>query len=211
MNTEGKMGSDLHQLADRIRQGEKEAEEELVERFQRGLSLALRRRSQDPTLAEDLTQDTLLLVLEKIRRNEVREPERLAGFIHGTARHLLQAHRRKNARFVALESASGEVSWADTPPAADEKAGQDEAGALSHLLRKEEARLVRQLLDELTIERDRQLLIRFYLSHQAKSTICADLAIDEEHFRRVLFRARERLKELWQRFQKRQQLLGEMG
>lgn len=220
MNTEGITGPNLCQLAERIRKGERAAEEEFVERFQRGLSLALRRRSQDPTLAEDLTQDTLLLVLEKIRRNEVRDPERLAGFIHGTARHLLQAHRRKNARFVALESTSGETSWADSPGAGgpwreprrsnDSPTDPGEPWALSHLLREEEARLVRQLLDELTIERDRQLLVRFYLSHQAKSSICADLAIDEEHFRRVLFRARERLKELWQRFQKREQLLGEV-
>ncbi len=201
METETTISLELSRLVGRIRDGEKAAEEEFVQRFQRGLGLALRRRCLDPELAQDLTQDTLLLVLEKIRRGEVQDPERLAGFIHGTARNLLLAHRRKHSRFVPL----GEEPSTERR-AVENAHGNRKSGPLDDLLRKEESRLVRQLLEELAVERDRELLTRFYLSHQDKAAICADLAIDEDHFRRVLFRARERLKDLWNRSQREQPL-----
>lgn len=194
----------LPQLVHRIRTGEPAAEAELVERFRRGLTLALRRRCGDPHLAEDLTHDTLLLTLEKIRRNEIREPERLAGFLHGTARHLLLAHRRKEARYVAIETGSDEQGRP-----AEESFGHHEPDQLDEVLREEEARLVRQLLGELTVARDRELLIRFYLSRQEQGAICAELGIAPDHFRRVLYRARERLRELWDQFRKRERLYGE--
>lgn len=190
---------DLPRLAQRIQTGERAAEAELVERFRRGLTLALRHRCGDAHLAEDLAHDALLLTLEKIRRGEVREPERLAAFLHGTARNLWLAHRRKESRYVAIETGSEEE-----PRSAEESFGSREPGQLEEVLREEETRLVRQLLGELTVARDRELLIRFYLSRQEQAAICADLGIAPDHFRRVLYRARERLRELWDRFQERE-------
>ncbi len=63
--------------------------------FSRGLSLMLRRLTGDPALADDLLQDTLALVLTKIRHGEVREPERLAGFVRSLARNLWIADRAR--------------------------------------------------------------------------------------------------------------------
>jgi len=55
---------------------------------------------------------------------------------------------------------------------------------------------VSQLLDELSIERDKDILRSFYLEEQEKQAICERLNLTSAHFDRVLFRARNRLKEL---------------
>src|SRR5512147_2382635 len=59
-------------LVQRIRAGDRLAEEELVSRFGEGLSFLLRRWTRERTAAEDLYQETFRLAFEKIRRGEVR-------------------------------------------------------------------------------------------------------------------------------------------
>ena len=56
---------------------------------------------------------------------------------------------------------------------------------------------MRQVLDELPVERDRQLLRQFYLRQESKERICADHGLTSLQFNRVLHRARERFRELW--------------
>jgi len=196
----GGAGDEPARLVARIQAGDRAAEAELVARFSHGLLLMLRRLVQNQALADDLHQETLSLVLEKIRRAEVREPEKLAGFIRSTARNLFIADRRKEARYRALDDGREEeegvrpgLILTDRGPA-----------PLDRVLADEEARQVRRLLDELRFDRDRQLLFRFYLSDDSKEEICADLEIEPERFHKVLFHARERLRELWERAEKRQ-------
>ena len=189
---------DVAALVRRIQTGDPAAESELVARFSHGLLLMLRRLVQNPALADDLHQETLALVLGKIRRGEVREPEKLAAFIRSTARNLFIADRRKEARYRSLDEGDEEglrpvPALADRGPAPLEK-----------VLAEEEARLVQRLLGELRFDRDRQLLLRFYLSDDSKEEICADLEIEPQRFNKVLFHARERLRELWERTEKRQ-------
>lgn len=191
-------GSDLADLVRRIQAGDPAAENELVARFSRGLLLMLRRLVQNPALADDLHQETFALVLGKIRRGEVREPERLAGFIRSTARNLFIADRRKEARYSSLDGGREEDEGA-RPELADQG-----PVPLDRVLADEEARQVQRLLDELRFDRDRQLLLRFYVSDDSKEEICADLGVEPERFHQVLFRARERLRELWERAEKRQ-------
>ena len=180
-------------LVRRIQAGDGSAEAELVARFSPGLLLMLRQLARNPALADDLHQETLALVLQKIRRGEVREPERLAGFIRSTARNLFIADRRKEARYSPLDE--GEEA-----PARPEILRADRtAPALDQVLAAEEARQVRHLLAELRFDRDRQVLIRFYLSDRSKEEICEDLEIEPERFNQVLFRARERLREIWEK------------
>ncbi len=192
--------SDVASLVRRIQAGDPAAESELVARFSRGLLLMLRRLVQNPALADDLHQETLSLVLAKIRSAEVREPERLAGFIRSTARNLFIADRRKEARYHPLEDGREQDEGARPGPVLADRG----PAPLDRVLADEEARQVRRLLDELRFDRDRQLLLRFYVSDDSKEEICADLEIEPERFHQVLFRARERLRELWERAEKRQ-------
>jgi len=84
-------------LVSRVQAGEAAAEEELVRRFRPGLLAVLRARTRDPEAAHELANDTLLAVLAAIRDGKVREPERLAGFVHGVARNVLAGHFRRRA------------------------------------------------------------------------------------------------------------------
>src|SRR5688572_8785627 len=173
----------------RIRSGDSRAEEELIARFGDGLSFLLRRWTRGHSDAEDLYQETFRLALEKIRRGEVRDPERLAGFVRSLARNLSIEHYRKAARRGSREE--------DLEAAAE--SSEPETGQLGQLLRKEKIALVRRLLDELGSDRDRQVLFRFYIAEEDKESIRSDLGLTAPEFNLVLFRARRRYRDLFER------------
>jgi RNA polymerase sigma-70 factor (ECF subfamily) len=180
-------------LVRRIAASDSAAEAALVQRYSRGLLYLLRRLGASPELADDLHQETFRIVLERLRRRPLDEPAGLAGFIHGTARNLVIAERRKTAR-----------RRTDADPEGLERAVLPSPGQLSTVLQDEEAAIVRRLIEELPGSRDRQLLLRFYVAEEEKEVICSDLGLDSLHFNRVLFRARQRFKELLVRFQAQQ-------
>jgi RNA polymerase sigma-70 factor, ECF subfamily len=180
-------------LVRRIAAGDLSAETELVERYGRGLIYLLRRLGAPPPLAEDLHQETFRIALERLRQRALDEPARLAGFLCGIARNLALAERRKTAR-RRTEADDEELAQAVHPAPSQ----------LSSVLLDEEAETVRRLIGELPTDRDRQLLLRFYVAEEDKERICADLGLDSLHFNRVLFRARQRFKELLERSESRQ-------
>ena len=175
-------------LVSRIRAGDRQAEAELVERYSRGVMIVIRREVHDTVDVEDLHQEGFRIVLEKIRRGDVREPERLSGFVCGVARNLVIDYFRRAARHENNAEIKEAVSIPH--PAPDQ---------LQELLRKEKADLVRQVLKEMSNERDIQALYRFYIADDDKEQICADLGLTSLHFNRVLHRARERFRELYER------------
>lgn len=176
-------------LVRRIRGGDPQAEEELIVRFGEGMTFLLRRWTRGHGDAEDLYQETFRLALEKIRRGEVRDPERLAGFLRSLARNLSIEHYRKAARRGEREE---EIeSAADT--------ANPDTGQLGQLLRKEKVTLVRRLLEELGSDRDRQVLFRFYIAEEDKESIRTDLGLTAPEFNLVLFRARRRYRDLYER------------
>jgi len=180
-------------LVRRIAAGDASAEEELVRRYSRGLVYLLRRLGASPELADDLHQETFRVVLERLRRKGLDDPAGLAAFLRGTARNLMTAERRKTAR-RRTDADDDELAQAVHPS----------PNQLSSVLHDEEAEIVRTLINELPTDRDRQLLLRFYVAEEEKDAICAALALDSLHFNRVLFRARQRFKELLERFEQRQ-------
>jgi RNA polymerase sigma-70 factor (ECF subfamily) len=173
-------------LVRRILAGERSAEDELVSRYKGGVSIIVRRMVKDPGVTDDLCQDTFRLVLEKIRRGEVREAEKLSGFVCSVARNLALDHFRQIRRLEAQEDVTA-IPLSD--PAPDQ---------LSVLLQKERAAAIRQLLQELASTRDRALLYRFYIAEEDKEQICSDLRLSRLHFNRVLHRARQRFRELYE-------------
>ena len=175
-------------LVRRIAAGDASAEGELVQRYSRGLGYMLRRLGATPELADDLHQETFRIVLERLRRRELDDPAGLAGFLRGTARNLMIAERRKTAR-RRTDADEEELAQAVHPARSQ----------LSAVLLDEEAETVRRLIRELPTDRDRQLLLRYYVGEEAKERLCSDLGLDSLHFNRVLFRARQRFKEILER------------
>jgi RNA polymerase sigma-70 factor, ECF subfamily len=176
------------QLVASIIAGQPGAEDELVRRYSRGVSVILRHACGDPSLVDDLYQDTFRICIDKIRRGELREPEKLSGFICNVARNLVIGHFRQASRMAGGAAAAPPEWLADTAP-----------GQLAQLLQKEKAAVVRQVLGELYSQRDRELLYRFYVAEEGKEQICTDLGLSSLHFNRVLYRARERFRELYQK------------
>ena len=173
-------------LVRRILAGERGAEDELVSRYKSGVSIIVRRMVKDSGVTDDLSQETFRLVLEKIRRGEVREAERLSGFVCSIARNLALDHFRQIRRLETQEDVAA-IPLSD--PAPDQ---------LSVLLQRERAAAIRQVLQELESARDRALLYRFYIAEEDKEQICSDLGLSSLHFNRVLHRARQRFRELYE-------------
>lgn len=125
-------------------------------------------------------------MIEKLRRGDLREPAKLPGFLAQIARSLTIEHYRK-------------VQRRKTDPDSDAIAEvvASGSGPLSELLTREDAGLVRQVIQELGTERDRDILLRFYIAEEDKERIKADLGLSSLQFNRVLHRARERYRDLY--------------
>ena len=78
--------------------GDSDAETRLCRRFAPRIRLFGLRRLRSDAAAADLVQDVLVLVLQKLRTGAVREPERIASFVLGTARQLVIDSRRNTGR-----------------------------------------------------------------------------------------------------------------
>lgn len=178
-------GDDPSALVERIRAGDPAAETELVERYRHGLSYLLRKVTGDPAASEDVLQETFQVVLRRVRAGELREPDKLSGFVRQTAKNLAMRERHRSGRW------KGAGEWEPDRGPADPEEGQ-----LGRLLREEQARLVRRVLGELRNVRDRQILVRYYLAGHDKEEICRDLGLSSMNFNLVLFRARERFRKL---------------
>lgn len=149
------------------------------------MALLFDRHARSPDEREDLFQDTFRLLIEKLRRGEVREAEKLPGYIAHLARNLATEHYRKAAR-------------RKTDPAPPEDLDRPTSGgALDDLLAAENAALARAVIGELNAERDREVLLRFYLGDEDRDQLCRDLGLTGVQFHRVLHRARQRYKELY--------------
>jgi RNA polymerase sigma-70 factor (ECF subfamily) len=173
-------------LVDRIRRGDRTGEEDLVRQYSRGVLIILGRSVTDRSLVDDLYQECFRLILIKVRTGEVREPERLSGFICGVARHIVIEHFRKVSRREKHHTGDFGRDFAACGPS-----------QLDDLLRRERARLARRILAELPSARDREVLYRFYIAEQDRESICADLGIASAHLNQILCRARQRYKAMF--------------
>lgn len=169
-------------LVARIAAGDRAAETEFVRTFERGVRALVRRRCRpaDP-IAEDLAQDVLARVLERLRAGAIRDAAALPAYIQATIVYTTSAEYR-GRRPTESAAVIDDLPSSDNPV---ERIASDQLAAL-----------LRSLLTELPVARDREILARFYLDEQDKDDVCRQLGIDASHFHRVVFRARERFRQL---------------
>jgi RNA polymerase sigma factor (sigma-70 family) len=174
------------ELCQRIQASDRKAEALLVARLQPGLRLILHRATGgDLELARELCQEALVILIKRLRSAGLNDPSELAAFAAQTARNLAIAHRRKDAR----RRTQPDSEALDIAP--DPSLGQPEQVDIGKL-----GSIVQYLLDQLPTDRDRSILRRFYLHDEDKGAICRDLSLTELAFNQVLFRARNRFREL---------------
>jgi RNA polymerase sigma factor (sigma-70 family) len=140
---------------------------------------------------EDLSQETLHIVVERVRARTIDDPRKVFAFAAATARNLaLNAARKMLRQQTVVDS-----------ELIDELAQnlEMEQGDLSDSDDRHLAQAVADLIDELPTERDRQVIVRFYLDGAEKQQLCRELGLSPKHFDRVLMRARSRLRSIIER------------
>jgi RNA polymerase sigma-70 factor (ECF subfamily) len=174
-------------LVQRIRAGDRGAETDLVRRYSRVMLFMLQRRVSDRELARDLLQESFMTALLRLRKGELDEPRALPGFLRGIALNKALGQERLSERQRIDYDMQVIDAELDSAASAHERMEQSETVAQ-----------VRRVIGDMKVPRDRELLLRYFLTNEAKSSICAALKLNSEHFDRVLHRARRRLKGLMQ-------------
>ncbi len=187
MDAAGMPGCDVAELVRRIQAGDRSAEPDLIGRYSAAVLTIIRKSMRERVNREDIYQEVFRLAIEKIRAGEVREPERLSGFVLSLTRNLITRSYRRTG---------GDTHATPAEPSMP-------ADQLERLLRQERASIARRILSELGSSRDREVLHRYYLDEEDKETICAELGLHELHLNQVLCRARGRYRDLYNRFVER--------
>jgi RNA polymerase sigma-70 factor, ECF subfamily len=158
-----------------------ELQNQLYLRYRRPLLQVFHHRRIDRDAADDLLQRTFLQAIKKIRTEGLDDPSNLGGYLYRTACKLATAywrgelsHRHENDRELLTNL-------------------KDEALSLEERLDHELlAKHVRDLMDHLPVQRDREVLERFYLHEEPRTAIRESLQLTDMQFNQVLWRARQR-------------------
>jgi len=181
----GLEGTDLdklsyEELVSQIQAGSGKAELHIYHRFAPGLKNLLNRKCSSPDIAEDVFQETWRVVLEKVRKGDLRQPDRLPAFVHQIARNQVVMYFRKHSDTQEAPDDNELVASGPNPQEAYE------ANQLQQF--------VRGIIENLDAPRDREILMRFYIREEDKDDICQDLQLTSQHFNRVIYRAKMRMK-----------------
>jgi RNA polymerase sigma-70 factor, ECF subfamily len=171
-------------LVQQIKAGSDEGMEQLYKLFSRGIRYYLCRQL-GPQELEDKVHDTFLIVVNAIKRGDLREPERLMGFVRTVVRRQVAAYIEQavHTRREQADLESG-ISVADRSQNPEQKA-----------MVKQKAELMKSALDALS-KRDRDILIRFYLKEQPQEQICREMSLTETQFRLLKSRAKAKFGEI---------------
>lgn len=171
-------------LVAQVQQGEDAGMEQLYKLFSRGIRYYLCRQL-GPQELEDKVHDTFLIVVNAIKRGDLREPERLMGFVRTVVRRQVAAYI-ENAVHTRREQADLEtgITVADKNQNPEQEA-----------IGRQRAELMRSALQALN-ERDRDILVRFYLKEQSQEQICREMSLTETQFRLLKSRAKAKFGEI---------------
>lgn len=148
-------------ILDLIRTGDDEGLVMLYEANRRPIHAFVARNSGSPDDAEDLLQEALIILWERVRTNRFEYQAKLSTFIYATVKNLWL---RRLARLRR-----------ESPAEIAESTGRIEAAtALDVMVESEEARIVQEALDRLG-EPCRTLLILFYWEEQTMEQIAVAL------------------------------------
>jgi RNA polymerase sigma-70 factor (ECF subfamily) len=174
-------------LVERIHGGDESGMEELYRLFGRGIRYYLCRQLGHQEL-DDKVHDTFVIVVQAIRRGELREPDRLMGFVRTVV-------RRQVAAYIddAVHSRRDELNLDLGIRVADRRNNPEQSAAF-----RQKVELMLEVLSALS-ERDREILTRFYLDEQSQESICREMVLSETQFRLLKSRAKARFGEIGKR------------
>jgi RNA polymerase sigma-70 factor, ECF subfamily len=179
--------ADWKVVVDQIRQGHPAGEEALYQNLRSGARLFLQRRLGTPDV-DDKVHDLFLIIVDAIRRGDLREPERLMGFVRTVL------YRQLNLEVSRIVKNRETTSRIETVAEPSDSALTPEQQALA----REKIALMKQMLREMS-NRDFEVLTRAYLLEQPGERICEDMDLTATQFQLLKSRAKARLSELMQR------------
>jgi RNA polymerase sigma-70 factor, ECF subfamily len=179
-------------MVERIQAGDPSGMEDLYAVFTSGIRFYLCRQlgSQD---LDDKVHDAFLTITQSIRRGDLREPERLMGYVRTVIRRQVAGYigTAVESRRNLVDPDHGAV-LRDRQPDPERKA-----------IEGQNLDLAMRVLNTLP-RRDREVLVRFYLQEQSPRQICRDMRLTQTQFRLTKSRAKARFTELGQaRFARR--------
>ncbi len=177
-------GIDFHELVQRIQSGDTSGMEDLYRIFSRGVRFYLCRQL-GPQELEDKVHDTFIIVVQALRRGDLRDATRLMGFVRTVVRRQVAAYidNAVQSRRQCLDTEAGALL-------APSSTGPEENAILG-----QNADLMEKVLDGMS-RRDREILTRFYLDEQPQDQICREMRLTETQFRLLKSRAKTRFGEL---------------
>jgi RNA polymerase sigma-70 factor (ECF subfamily) len=174
-------------LVERIRTGDPAGMEELYRVFSKGVRFYLCRQL-GPQDLDDKVHDVFLIITQAIQKGELREPERLMGYVRTIVRRQVASHiddavqARRNRSDLESGNALSD-HHPDPERSAIDRQNQD---------------LAMRILQSIS-KRDREVLTRFYLNEEPAGAICRNMNLTETQFRLIKSRAKARFGELGKR------------
>jgi len=172
---------DWKAVVEQIRAGDPAGQATLYDTLGSGARLFLKRRLANTGEVEDRVHDVFVIVIDTIRRGELREPERLMGFVSTVLYRQLNAEigRLARSRKMATDLDAGVILPAPEPT--------PEQAAITW----QNVALMKQLLGKLSA-RDLEILTRYYLHEQPEEQIRREMALTAAQFNLVKSRAKAR-------------------
>jgi RNA polymerase sigma-70 factor (ECF subfamily) len=171
-------------LVDQVKAGSDEGMEQLYKLFSRGIRYYLCRQL-GPQELEDKVHDTFLIVVNAIKRGDLREPERLMGFVRTVVRRQVAAYIE-----TAVHTRREQTDLESGITVADSNKNPEQVAIIQ-----EKAELMQSALEALS-PRDRDILVRFYLKEQPQTQICEEMNLTETQFRLLKSRAKAKFGEI---------------
>jgi len=165
-------------IVDQIQRGQNAGIEELYQVLNRGIRYYLGRQLGQQDL-EDRLHEILLIVVSAIQKGQVREPERIMGFVRTVAQRQVAARIERTVHNRRKES--------ELTPGLDVADQKQDPEQLAMVRQKVE--LMRNVLAQMP-ERQREILMRFYRDEQTSEQICHEMSLTETQFRLAKSRAK---------------------
>jgi RNA polymerase sigma factor (sigma-70 family) len=170
-------------LVQGIVNGDRAAESALIASMLPAIRVMIRRRGfRSWADIEDLAQDVVVDLLVALRDGRLHEHEKLSGFVARLVQNMCSDRFQRQQRLVPLDTEPESADPMDLPPV--------------HAERQERWFQVMRAIGALTVPRDRDILIGFYLQGNEKAEICAQFQLEPAQFDRIVHRARTRVRNL---------------
>jgi RNA polymerase sigma-70 factor (ECF subfamily) len=175
------------QIVERIREGNPEGMEQLYAVFVKGVRFFLWRQL-GPQDLDDKVHDVFLIITQSIQRGDLREPDRLMGYVRTVVRRQVAAYID-----IAVQARRNQQPIDPAMTLSDHEPDPER-----QVIEQQNQEVAMRMLNVLP-KRDREVLVRFYLQEQTAEEICRDLKLTETQFRLIKSRAKARYGELGRR------------